>query len=247
MSAAVDYLGERHGAQYIELINAHLDPAVMRQLGFRGEPVPTFRAPLCPADETRTFKHMKDSARRNIRRAVKLGLTVRFEDDERFVDEAYDQICEVFIRGGHQVPFTHRRVLEFFRWMKADRHLAAVSVWLPDGATCIATGLFTIAGTELMLWQWTHRTAYRWYRPTELMTWTVMQHAMKSGCTTFDLMGLGEFKANFGASPDNSQQRWMWSRTGSLLQLRALAETCYRRQQAARGRLARWWRTRGVQ
>src|SRR5204862_4630947 len=102
----------------------------MRGLGFRPEPVPTLRAPLFPGNEQRAMKQLKDSARRNIRRAAKLGLEARFESDESFVDEAYDQIKEVFTRRGHTVPFGRKRVLEFFHHMKASGNLVAVSVYL---------------------------------------------------------------------------------------------------------------------
>jgi len=237
LSLAIPLLERRFNIHHVEMVSSDLDHDVMRALGFRPEPVPTMRAPLFPGNEARAMKQLKDSARRNIRRAAKLGLEARFETDEAFVDEAYDQIKEVFNRRGHAVPFGRKRVLEFFRHMKASGNLVAVSVYL-QGNVNIATGLFTIAGRELYLWQWAHRTQYRWYRPTELMTWTVMKEAMARGCTTFDFMGLGDFKANFGAVSDTSQYRWIRSRYGWLTQLRDLTEHAYRWQQSIRGRIA---------
>jgi CelD/BcsL family acetyltransferase involved in cellulose biosynthesis len=238
LTLAIPLLERRFNIHHVEMVSSELDHDVMRALGFRPEPVPTLRAPLFPGNEEKAMKHLKDSARRNIRRALKLGLQARLETDEAFVDEAYDQIKEVFARRGHTVPFSRKRVLEFFRQMKASGNLAAVSVYLPEGNVNIATGLFTIAGRELYLWQWAHRTQYRWYRPTELMTWTVMKQAMAQGCTTFDFMGLGDFKVNFGAVNDSSQYRWIRSRYGWLTQLRDLTEHAYRWQQSVRGRLA---------
>src|SRR5204863_427595 len=120
--------------------------------------------------------------------AGRLGLVVRTEEDEAFVDEHYDQLREVYLRGGNAVPFSRRRVHQCFVHMKQARRLIAVSVRMPDG-TCIATGTFFIDDRELHLWMWAHRTRYRWYRPTELMTWTVMQRALQAGCVTFDLNG----------------------------------------------------------
>jgi lipid II:glycine glycyltransferase (peptidoglycan interpeptide bridge formation enzyme) len=122
--------------------------------------------------------------------------------------------------------------------MKESNSLLAVSVYLPGGSTCIATGMFTIAGGELALWQWAHRTSQRWYRPTELMTWRAMQQAMAVGCSSFDLMGLGPFKEKFGAAIDHTPCRWMKSRYQILARLRHVAERSYRWQQALRGRLA---------
>jgi hypothetical protein len=115
-----------------------------------------------------------------------------------------------------------------------------VSVYLPDGTTNIATGMFTIEGTELLLWTWAHRAEFRWYRPTELMTWTVMQRALAAGCDSFDLMGLGEFKTKFGAELDERKYRWVRSRYRWLGYLRDLAASGLQWQQGVRGRIVRW-------
>ena len=68
-------------------MSSELDPEAMRGLGFHGESMPSHRTPLYPRDEARALRALKDSARRNVKRAIKLGLVVRWEDDERFVDE----------------------------------------------------------------------------------------------------------------------------------------------------------------
>ncbi|HXL07652.1 MAG TPA: GNAT family N-acetyltransferase [Gemmatimonadales bacterium] len=238
LALLVPYLQLVHHVSYIELMTSDLAPALMRALGFRGEPAPTFRAALYPDDEQRTFRSLKDSARRNVRRAERLGLLVRTEEDESFVDEHYDQLREVYLRGGNAVPFSRRRVHQCFRHMKQAGRLVAVSVRMPDD-TCIATGTFFVDPPELHLWMWAHRTRYRWYRPTELMTWTVMQRALRAGCVSFDLNGEGVFKEKFGAVPDLTKHRWVLSNPPWLTSLRFWAERGYRLQQAIRGHVAR--------
>ena len=241
MQAVVTHLERRMGIHHMEIMSADLDPAPMLSLGFRGEPWPTYRAALFPGDEARTLKGLKDSARRNVSRGRKLGLEVRFEQDERFVDEHYSQLKEVYVRGGHVINFGRQRVLECFRWMRDSGNLVAVSVYLPGGQTGVATGLFTIEGRELLLWAWAHRAEHRWYRATELMTWTVMQRALAAGCETFDLMGLGDFKTKFGAQRDDRKYRWIRSRYRWLGQMRDLAASGLQWQQSARGQIARRW------
>src|SRR6266566_4780073 len=147
LALLVPYLQLLHRVSYIELMTSDLAPALMRALGFRGEPAPTFCAPLYPDDEKRTFRGLKDRAR---------------------------------------------------------------------------------------------RTRYRWYRPTELMTWTVMQRALQAGYLTFDLNGEGAFKEKFGAVPDATKHRWVLSDPPWLTSLRFWAERGYRVQQAIRGHLARF-------
>ncbi len=239
IEVVVPYLERQRGIHHIEIMSPDLDPGTMLALGFRGEPWPTYRAPLYPGDEKRTLKGLKENARRNIARGKKLGLEVRFEQDERFVTEHYDQLREVYIRGGHAINFGRERVLHCFRAMRDAGHLLAVSVYLPD-STCVATGMFTVDGAELLLWSWAHRGEHRWYRPTELMTWAVMQRALAAGCDTFDLMGLGDFKTKFGAELDERKYRWIRSRYAWLGQLRNLAARGLQWQQVVRGRMAGW-------
>jgi hypothetical protein len=239
MEVLIPFLDGTLGVHHMEIMSPDLDPGTMLGLGFRGEPWPTYRTPLFPGHEARALKRLKDSARRNITRGVKQGLEVRFEADESFVDEHFEQIDEVYVRGGHAVNFGRQRVLECFRAMRKAGNLLAVSVYLPD-RTNIATGMFTVEGKELLLWTWAHRLKYRWHRPTELMTWTVMQRAMQAGCESFDLMGLGDFKTKFGAELDNRKYRWVRSRYRWLTGMRDLAAKGLQWQQALRGRVARW-------
>lgn len=238
VGALVPFLERHHGVDHVELLSDALDARAMQALGFRGEMVPTYRAPLYPGDEARMMKALKDSARRNIRRAAKLGLVARFEDDAGMVTEHYEQLREVFVRGGNTVSFGIARARAFVQHMRAAGKLLAISIHLPDGPS-IATGLFTLHDRELLLWSWAHRTAHRWYRPTELLTWTVMARAMAAGCETFDFMGLGDFKLKFGAALDASKYRWVRSRYRWLARARDIAERGYRWQQSVRGRIAR--------
>lgn len=237
-TALVPWLERHYGVDYIELLHNDLDAAAMRAAGFVGRAVGTMRATLYPHDETRTFQQLKDSARRNIRRAERLGLVVRVERDDAFVDEHYDQLREVYLRRGHALPFSQRRVMECFRHLRDAGHLLALSVSLPGGRVSIATGMFLLKPPELSLWMWAHRSHYRWYRPTELMTWTAMRQAIAQGCEAFDLMGAGEFKSKFGGFPDQTKTRWMRARRPWLLAGRRLAETGFRWGQMFVGRLA---------
>ena len=238
-AALVPYLEREHDVDHIELLNLALDPEAMRAAGFIEEAAPTMCARLFPGDETKTFKQLKVSARRNVKRGQRLGLITKFEDDESFVDEHYAQVQEVYRRGGFAVPFSKHRVLEVFRRLKAAGNLLAISVYLPGGRVNIATGLFFREGRELQLWMWAHRQHYRWYRPTELMTWTVMQRAIQLGCDHVDFMGRGDFKAKFGAELDLSKRRWLRGRHPWLMTARNAAKRVYGWQQGVRGQLAR--------
>jgi predicted ATP-grasp superfamily ATP-dependent carboligase/CelD/BcsL family acetyltransferase involved in cellulose biosynthesis len=239
LDALVPYLEDQHRVAHIELTHPALTANAMEAAGFRSEPVPTTRARLHPGDRDRTVRGLHESARRNVQRARRLGLEVRFEDDDAFIREHYDQLREVFTRGGHAITFGEERVRACVERLRAAGTLLAASVYLPGGRVNIATATFVVHGRELLLWMWAHRTHYRWYRPTELLTWSIVERAVEAGCDTLDLAGRGDFKTKFGAEPDLTQRRWMRSRPAWLGAARHIATTGYRVQQSLRGRTIR--------
>jgi CelD/BcsL family acetyltransferase involved in cellulose biosynthesis len=238
-AALVPFLKARYGVHHVEVTSAHLDREAMAGLGFRGQQFSTYRVPLFPGDEARALKNIKAKTRNQLRKAIKLGLAARAETDESFVAEFYAQVREVFARRGKAVPFKEDRVLNCFRHLKDAGNLLAISVSLPAGGKCIAAGLFMREGRELHLWGWAHRTEYGWHCPVELLTWTAMQSGMGAGCTTLDMAGGGDAKLKFGAVADATLCEWRWSRYAWLARARDLAESVYRWQQSARGRLTR--------
>lgn len=239
VGATVEYLETRHGVHYIEFVSHELGTSDMQSLGFEGRRLFTYRAPLFPGDEEKALKALKPKARNKLRKAIKQGLVAEIETGESFVDEFYDQLTEVFTRGGKAVPFSRERVLQLFRHMQASGNLLAVSVRMPEDGPCAATGVYLLGGNELYLWGWTHRTEFGWYCPSELLTWTAIRQAMDAGCTTFDMAGGGDAKKKFGAVPDETAYRWIRTKYPWLVRLRAGAKRLYRWQQSLRGRLTR--------
>jgi predicted ATP-grasp superfamily ATP-dependent carboligase len=235
----VRYLERVHHVAHIELMLSGLDDAVLRAAGFRGATVGTFRAPLHPGAEETTFAGLKDSARRNIRRAERLGVEIRMGVDADFVDDHYAQLREVYLRGGNAIPFSRQRLAAGVEEMHRAGKLIAVSAYLPGDSVRIATATFLVEADELQLWMWAHSPAHRWYRVTELLTWRAMQRAMAIGCTQFDLLGRGDFKMKFGAALDETKQRWVRSRSPVLAAARPIAHGIFQAQQMVRGRIGR--------
>jgi D-aspartate ligase len=237
--AMTSHLATTHGVRHIEFVHAGLDDEAMRRRGFHGEPVPTLRAPLDPADQDRTFARFAGSVRQNVRRAERLGIEIRFGVDDAFARDHFAQVREVYRRRGNEAPFSEERLAAGIHAMNASGALIAVSAYLPSSDIRIASGTFLVEGSELQLWMWAHHPHYRWYRSTELMTWRAMQHAMSCGCRTFDMMGRGEFKEKFGAVRDDSRRRWIRSDSRLLAAARPVARAWYRTQQVVRGRVHR--------
>lgn len=234
------YLEGEHGVHHIEMVSHILDGTSMTHAGFRPERRTVYRVPMHPGDQDTTWMNLKRNARNKIRKAEKQGLVARFVDDSSFVDEIYDQLTEVFARGGNTMPYPKRRVAALFGRMKKSGNLIALGVFPPDSDVCVATGLFIVGNKELILWSWTYRTKYRDLNPTEFMTWTAMLRGMEMGCTVMPLGGgREEFKTKFGADTVETKHRWVRSRYKWMMGARDLAERCYRWQQSVRGELVR--------
>ena len=216
IATAMSYLEQKHSVTHMELMHQQLDSDDMAALGFQEELVPTYRAPMVPNDEEATFGALNPVTRRNVRRAERLGLHVRFEDSDEFAREHFDQVREVYLRRGTAPPFGERRIRECISHMRSSGNLISVSVLLPDSDVSVASGIFLVEGDELALWTWAHRSHYRWYRATELMTWTAMRQAIDEGCNHFEMMGRGEFKTKFGATLDTTKKRFLRSRMSWL-------------------------------
>ena len=239
LGALIPFLEERHRVRYLEVVHPGLDGGAMRRAGFVEQPVATYRAPLHPGDARRQLAALPSVTRRNIRRAERLGLEVRFPSDDQFVSRHVRQVEKVFHRRGASLPFDERRVAALVRHLGPAGRLVAVEVCLPGGRVSIASGIFLMDQAELLLWTWAHDPHYRWYRATELMTWAVIERAVEAGCSSFDLAGGGDFKKKFGAELDQRTRRWIRTRPRWLLTARSVAERGYRLQQRARGSLRR--------
>ena len=239
LAGLIQFLEDNYGVHQIELASPDLDADAMSKFGFEGKCLTTCRIALYPGSEERTLKNMRAKTRNQLRKAMKLGLVAKVTNGDSFVEEAFDQIKEVFTRRGHAVPYSKKRFRDCVEHAKDGGKLLGISIFLPDGSVNIATGVFLIDGQEVNLWQWAHRTAYRWYCPTELLLWTAMQKGMEAGCVTLDMSGRGKSKEKFGGVLDTRNYRWIRSRYGWLSALRDRARKAYRLQQSLRGRLHR--------
>jgi len=238
-SPLVPYLEKKKGVWHVELVSAGLDEEAMRDLGFRERPLFTYRVDLFPEQTDRVIQNMHRRTRTYVRSTIRSGLISQVETEESFVDEIYDQSKDVFLRHGNALPFSKKRLLHLFRAMKESGNLLALSIRRPDDGACMATGTFLVEGRELCLWSWTHRSQFARYHPIELLTWTAMRKGMEVGCTTFDMGGGGQVKPKFGAFPDRTSRRWIWSRHQGLFWGRELARKTFRWQQSLRGAVTR--------
>jgi hypothetical protein len=237
-SPLLPYLRRHFGVLHVEFACRDLDPQTMRRLGFIDEVLPTYVAEL-PSDPEDAWRGLNQKMRGNVRKARKEGLEARVELTPGFVERYYEQISFIFGRRGTAMPFTLRRVKQLFEHLEDTGWLLPVSVYLSDGETCAATGIFLVRNRELFLWGWAHRREYGSYCPVQLLTWTAMEKAIQLGCRSFDLFGPGKAKKKAGGVLDHGVVRWMYSPVPGLITGREVARWLYRRWQKVKVGLSR--------
>lgn len=239
VSPLLPYLRRHFGVLHVEFVCRDLDRETMRRLGFKDEVLPTYVAEL-PSDPEDAWRGLLNQKMRgNVRKARKLGLEARLGLSPGFVDRYYEQISLIFSRRGLAMPFTQRRVEQMMEHFKDTGSLLPVSVYLADGETCVATGIFLVRSPELFLWGWAHKQEYGSYCPVQFLTWTAMEKGMQLGCRTFDLFGPGKAKKKTGGVLDQGIVRWMYSPVPGLMAGREVARRLYRRWQRVTAGLSR--------
>jgi serine/alanine adding enzyme len=167
-----------------------------------------------PANEDALFKSFDSKLRAQIRRPQKAGATCRSGGAELLED-----FYAVFSRNMRDLgtPVYSRRLFaEILASFPREARLFVVSL---NGKPVAAGCVLTHRGTMEIPWASSLREANR-EGVNMLLYWSVLRHAVESGCRHFDFgrsskdSGTFRFKAQWGAKPQ--QLRWhYWLRAGS--------------------------------
>jgi Acetyltransferase (GNAT) domain len=237
ISSLESFLRKKFRVIYFEISSRVLDQFQMQKLGFVEDPISTLRTPLPPGEPEQMFLELEGKTRNHLRKALKIGLIAEIGFHDAFVDTFYSQIKEVFNRNKAALPFSRRRIASVFKYLNSSDNLLAISIFLPEGEKCIATGIYLIANHEMYLWGWAHLKEYGSFYPIELLTWTAMEIAIQRGCAVLDFGGLGKAKKKYNALLDDRNRRWMKSTLPGMIEIRFLARRVYRWQQKLRGNI----------
>ena len=235
----IAYLFTYQKIAYIEFTTNLLDKDPFSQYEQFRKEVFTYHVQLFPENKEQVLKNFDKKTRNQLRKAIKLGLVAMVDRSDEFAVEFYNQIKQVFEGRYRYLVFSFKRVKSLHYGMRESENYLPISIYMPDGKTCIATGIFLVYRNELTLWGWAHRKEYRWYCPTELLVWKAMEIAMERGCTQFDLSGGGEYKLNFGAKPYHGYYRYFYSKYKIITQLRLILGKMYRSKQRIERKMLR--------
>lgn len=226
VSALLDYLFERYGAYYIELVNPPGANSLTSGAGYTVTQINSLLLPLAAGPDV-LYAHLQGDCRTYLRQFDSKGGTVEaVSANSQFADQLYDQLTEVFARQGMVTTHSRQRIGAMLAALeKGQIDLLCLQARGPAGEQ-LASSVFFGANGVFYYWAGVSYVAGRHFRPTEAMIWKAIRHFIGLGYHSFDMIGVRDYKLKF--SPHViSYTRIASARPALLLILRDWAQHSY--------------------
>jgi len=177
-------------------------------------------------DDDELLAAMRPNGRRDVRRALRNGVTVEEVDprvDPAFAAEYFGQVRTAFAKRGLAPTYPLERVTA----MIEELHPAGLVVLLRarDGeGRSAATGLFPgVPGSAAVFWMGASPPEQQSLLPNEALMWHALRTWRERGAVSFDFGGGGEYKRKYGG--DEIEVPWFRSsRVAALEQVRIMVK-----------------------
>lgn len=173
--------------------------------GFRHEPHLNYLIDLT-ISEDELWKKVASSARRNVQKARRLGVSIEEVDGRSGIDEAYPVLAEVYHRI--KVPLPDRSLFDAASRILGPLGRFRVLLARHDGSTIGALTLLVHRGV-MTYWYTGTRHEFWSHRPGDLLVAHALEMGRTLGCRVFDFGGAGrpdepygvrDFKAKYGGA-----------------------------------------------
>lgn len=221
----VAYVYKQKKVKYIEIIDRNFNVEEAIEKGFKAYPVGTLQLPIDMDDEA-LFKQMKTDCRNFIRQFERRGATLEIaEPDDTFAEDYYNQLIDVFEKQGMVPTYSREKVKCLLRHMKDSDNVLCLRVRNPEGES-IATSIFFGVNNTFFFWGGASYRSQQHYRPNEYMIWTAIKYWRDKGFTTFDMVGIRDYKRKFG-SHEEEYARLVFAKSKVLILGRDMAKKLY--------------------
>lgn len=174
-------------------------------VGFRHEDHLNFLVDLTPAPDE-LWGRIASSARRNVQKARRMGVTVEEASDDADIAEGYEVLRDVYRRI--QVPLPDRSLFDAAHRILAPLGRFRVLLAHTEGRTI---GVLTLLRYKDVATYWYTGTLrdYATHRAGDLLVWRAIEWAREQGCRVLDFGGAGrpdepygvrDFKAKYGGT-----------------------------------------------
>ncbi len=200
LSALKSFVFDELGCLHFEVSGRNLPVDAAESLGYRLDAFRTFDSDLRPSEE-QILGSMIKSCRYSIRKAEKGGLTIEeTPPDDRFAEEYYDQLRDVFAKQQLVPTYGIERVHALLHHLGPTGRLLLLRARDPEGR-CVATGLYVGFKRVAEFWG---NASYRWGQslcPNEALHWYAMRYWKARGAEVFDWGGIAKYKLKYGGTP----------------------------------------------
>lgn len=195
------------------------------------------------------WDNLKSECRSRIRKAEKLGLEVRLEQDDSFLEDYWAMSVETFALTHIQPMFTRPFITEVWRRMHAAGDVCTLSAF--QNGERIAALVLPYDGNSMFYWTGASWVRCRSIPAHNLLHWKAIEHAVQLGLKRYDFIstlgGAGRFKRTFG--PQTVWASTQYERTSSrLIKLLKNKYEQYLQFKTAHGGIEGWraalWRLR---
>lgn len=191
------------GCIHLEVADRHLTASDRMPAGFHVGHLPGWELDLDRDDDT-LLAAMKPNGRRDVRRALRNGITVEQVDPVDpggFVAEYYAQVSTAFAKRGRTPTYPAERVAALLRHLGPTGHLVVLRARTPDGQPA-ATGIFPgLPGGTAEFWMGASDRTHQHLLPNEALMWTALRTWRDLGARRFNFGGGGTYKAKYGGEP----------------------------------------------
>jgi hypothetical protein len=220
---------------FLEWVDRNLETVPLPDRRLRFRMVETLELSIDKSDEE-LFKGFAGDCRNFLRQFERRGATIEIAaPDDAFAETYHRQLTDVFRKQGLVPSQSLDKIKRLLGAVGPSGMLLCLRANAP-GAGCIASSIFLGRGDKFFFWGGASFREHQHYRPNEYMIWTAIRYWRDLGAKVFDMVGVRDYKAKFGAERREYVQA-VGARRPGLVFARDVAERTFFWSLGVRGRL----------
>lgn len=237
--AAVEALARfayrRLGCLHLEFRDPSFAPEDLAGTGFSSSVSHHLVVDLARSEDEIYQSFSAKSCRYSIRKAEKLGVVIEEATDEKFAEDFYSQLVDVFSKQSLQPTYDQRRVQLLLKHMVPSGNLLLLRAREPSGR-CVATAIFVGSNRSAHFWGNASWREDQHFCPNEALHWYAVRYWKRRGMCRYDLGG-GAYKLKYGGTLFHTyhfrKSKYFWVETAYNF-----ARRCFSIKQNLLGRFA---------
>lgn len=195
----VAYLFENNYCLYFQASDWQLEIEDVKGKFFYNELI-GYKLDLTQDFETVIYKKFKEkSAKYSIKKARKYGIIIQQQFDRYlFSENYYKQLLDVFGKQGLMPTYDKQRIIYLCESLELGNELLLFEAYLPDGVTCVATGLFICNQNLAIYYGAASYGEYQKMCPNELLMYEAIKQMSELGIREMEFGGGRTYKEKYG-------------------------------------------------